>query len=266
MYFETKRSIDRDYIYTQSDENLSFVGHVHNSYEFITVLEGELECSVYHDSFILKPGTAMLVLPNHVHGYKTDKYSKSFLCVFSSDYVSEFYNEIKNGSWGGGNGVYAVFDYVDRGEIELLKNDKTNRFLQCAVLYGICGRAYDNMVKHVDTGNDEELTIKLLYYIQQNYDKVINLKQIAGEMGYNYTYLSNMFNKIFGCGFSKFVNRFKANNAAELLRTTNKSMVQISNACGFESIRSFNEQFKQNYGVTPSDYRAHRGKKQPDLK
>ena len=110
MYFETKRSINSNYIYTQDDENLCFVSHVHNSYEFITVLEGELECSVYHNTFTLKQGTAMLVLPNHVHGYTTNKYSRSFLCVFSADYVTDFYNEIKNGSWDKGNGVYAVFD------------------------------------------------------------------------------------------------------------------------------------------------------------
>lgn len=258
MYFETKRSINRNYIYTQDDENLSFVSHVHNSYEFITVLDGELECSVYHDSFILKPGMAMLVLPNHVHGYNTNKYSRSFLCVFSNDYVTDFYNEIKNGSWGKGNGVYAVFDYADRGEIELLKDAKTNKFILNSILYSFCGRAYSSMIKNVETGKDEELTIKLLYYIQQNYDKSISLKQIANEMGYNYTYLSNVFNKIFGCGFSKFVNRFRSDNAAELLRTTNQSMVQISNICGYESIRNFNEQFKQDYGVTPTEYRARR--------
>ena len=260
MYFETKRSINSNYIYTQDDENLCFVSHVHNSYEFITVLEGELECSVYHNTFTLRQGTAMLVLPNHVHGYTTNKYSRSFLCVFSADYVTDFYHEIKNGSWDKGNGVYAVFDFVDRGEIDLLKNEKTNRFMQSAVLYGICGRAYENIAKCAVTGTEEDLSIKLLYYIQQNYDKVITLKNLANEMGYNYTYLSNIFNKIFGCGFSKFVNNFRVNNAAELLRTTNKSMVQISNACGFESIRSFNEQFKQNYGVTPSDYRARSSK------
>jgi len=114
MYFETKRSINSNYIYTQDDENLCFVSHVHNSYEFITVLEGELECSVYHNTFTLKQGTAMLVLPNHVHGYTTNKYSRSFLCVFSADYVTDFYHEIKNGSWDKGNGVYAVFDYTDK--------------------------------------------------------------------------------------------------------------------------------------------------------
>ncbi len=75
-------------------------------------------------------------------------------------------------------------------------------------------------------------------------------------MGYNYTYLSNVFNRIFGCGFSKFVNRFRVENAAEMLRTTDDSMMQISNACGFESIRSFNEQFKLVYAMSPTDYRA----------
>ena len=165
MYFETKRSINSNYIYTQDDENLCFVSHVHNSYEFITVLEGELECSVYHNTFTLKQGTAMLVLPNHVHGYTTNKYSRSFLCVFSADYVTDFYHEIKNGSWDKGNGVYAVFDYTDKGGIELLKNRKTNKFILHSILYGFCGRAYNSMVKNVETAKDEELIIKLLYYI-----------------------------------------------------------------------------------------------------
>lgn len=255
------RSIDRDYLYTQSDYNLSFIEHVHNSYEFVTVLDGEMECSVYNKTVTLKKGMAMLIFPNHVHAYRTEKSSRSFLCVFSNDYVAEFYNRIKCGSWDSGSGLYAVFEFTDNGEIALLKNKDANRFLHSSALYGICGRAYDNMVKLSIRGNEEELTIKLLYYIQQNYDKVISLKQIADEIGYNYTYLSNMFNKIFGCGFSKFVNCFRTNNAAELLRATNNSMVQISNACGFESIRSFNEQFKQSYGVTPSEYRASRAKK-----
>lgn len=259
MFFETKRSVDKNYIYTQEDDNLNFISHVHNSYEFITVTEGELECSVYHNSYLLKPGKGMLILPNHVHGYKTAELSHSFLCVFSADYVIGFYNEVKNGAWGGGAGVFSIFDFEDKGEIALLKNRKANKFLLKSVLYSICGRAYDTMSTLSDTGKDEELTIKLLYYIQQNYHKQISLKQMAGDLGYNYTYLSNIFNKIFGCGFSKFVNYFRTSNAAELLNTTSNSMVEISNACGFESIRSFNEQFKQDYGVTPTEYRARRG-------
>lgn len=258
MLFETNRSIDKNYIYTQTDDNLTFVSHVHSSYEFITVFDGELECIVYHERVSLTPGKAMLIMPNTVHSYRTVGSSKSFLCVFSSDYIADFYNDANAGVRGGG--VYALFDFDDCNEIALLKDKSTNKYMLKSVLYGFCGAAVSHIVKGYDKGADGELSVKLLYYIQDNYDKPISLKIIAGEMGYNYTYLSNMFNKIFGCGFSKFVNRFRVENAAELLRTTDMSMVQISNACGFESIRSFNEQFKLDYGVTPTDYRAQQRK------
>lgn len=254
MLFETNRSIDKNYIYTQFDNNLTFVSHVHSSYEFITVFEGELECTVYHESVLLKPGKAILIMPNTVHSYRTADSSKSFLCVFSSDYVTDFYSDSKVGGRGGG--VYALFDFRDKGEIALLTDKSTNKYMLHSVLYGFCGLALPHVVKGYDKGVDSELSVKLLYYIQENCDKPISLKSIASEIGYNYTYLSNVFNKIFGCGFSKFVNMFRVENAAELLRTTDMSMVQISNSCGFESIRSFNDRFKLEYGVTPSDYRA----------
>ena len=251
MFFETKRSIEKNYFYTQTDENLNFVSHVHNSYECIIVTEGELECTVYQKTVVLRPGMAMLILPNHVHNYRTQKFSRSFLCIFSTDYVSDFHNEIKNTGY-----TNAVFKFVDNSAIDLLNNEKTNKYLIQSELYNFCGIAYPHLETHFDVGDRVELSVNLLYYIQQNYDKQISLKQIAKEMGYNYTYLSNVFNKIFGCGFSKFVNRFRAENAAELLRMTNQSMMEISNTCGFESIRSFNEQFKFIFGLSPTDYRT----------
>ena len=253
MFFETNRSIGKNYIYTQTDDNLDFVSHVHNSFEFITVLEGELECSVYRESFTLVPGKAMLILPNHVHNYRTPSFSRSFLCVFSADYVAEFYEETKNSGY-----FSAVFDFTDNGEIDLLKTAEVNKYILSSVFYGFCGKALPHLVGQFETawGGALDLSVKLLYYIQKNYDKSISLKEIAGEMGYNYTYLSNVFNKIFGCGFSRYVNRFRVENAAELLRKTGMSMVQISNSCGFESLRSFNEQFKSEYGVAPTVYRA----------
>ncbi len=258
MFFETKRSIEKHYIYTQTDENLAFCSHVHNSYEFITVLEGELECSAHSESFLLKKGMAMLIPPNHEHSYETKGSSRSFLCVFSSDYVADFHKDMQ--SCRGGE-AFSLFPFTDGGEIELLRDPGTNKYTLRSVLYGICGRAVETAVRYFDEGGSGELSVKLLRYVQENYNNPISLKQISQEIGYNYTYLSNVFNKIFGCGFSRFVNRFRSQNAAELLTTTNQSMVQISNACGFESLRSFNKQFKQDYGVSPTEYRVRHRRK-----
>lgn len=154
-----------------------------------------------------------------------------------------------------GGGAFSLFPFTDSGEIALLSNQNTNKYILRSVLYGICGRAIETAVRYFDEGGSGDLSVKLLRYVQENYNNPISLKQISQEIGYNYTYLSNVFNKIFGCGFSRFVNRFRSQNAAELLSTTNQSMVQISNACGFESLRSFNKQFKNDYGMSPTEYR-----------
>lgn len=251
MFFETERSFEKNYLYTQSDENLDFVGHVHNSYEFVTVLEGELECSVYKEVYTLRPGWGMLIFPNHVHSFKTPSFSRSFLTIFSADFIADFHADMKSGGYS-----CAAFEFHDAEKLAVLQDKSANRYLLQSVLYGLCGLACTNMIQFYEPPQGSDISVKLLYYIQQNYDKPISLKKMAQDMGYSYTYLSNLFNRIFGYGFSRFVNRFRSENAAELLRLTDLGMVQISNRCGFESIRSFNEQFKSDYGVSPTDYRA----------
>lgn len=147
MFFETNRSIEKNYFYTQSDEDLNFVSHVHNSYEFITVLDGELECGVYRDSYLLRPGKAMLIFPNHVHNYKTPAHSRSFLCVFSADFVADFHSEMKNGGYSS-----ALFDFSDESWIARLQDRAVNRYLLRSVLYGFCGLACPNLIQYYESG------------------------------------------------------------------------------------------------------------------
>lgn len=142
MFFESTRSVGKNYLYTQTDENLNFVGHVHNSFEFITVTEGQLDCVVYDNRYVLEPGRAMLIMPNRIHRYESPQASKSFLCIFSPDYVIDFYNDVKAAGY-----VNAVFDFTDNGEIALLRSDAPDKYAVRSVLYGICGKANGRLTK-----------------------------------------------------------------------------------------------------------------------
>ena len=261
MLFETKRSFRQNYFYTQSDRDLKFVGHAHMSYEFVTVTEGKLACSVYDRTFELVPGKAMLIMPNHVHRYETVGSSRSFLCIFSPDFIRDFHEDIKSESY-----VYSLFDWTDRGEIAALSAGGTDKYMRRAVLYSICSYARP-FLSHIDknaTGRGfsswEYLEEKLLEYIQENYDKDISLRRIAEEFGYNYSYVSERFNKVFGCGFSQFVNLLRVEDAAQMLVSTDYSIAKISVYCGFNSIRNLNLQFSLHYGMSPSEYRKSKRK------
>ena len=142
MLFETKRSLQKNYFYTQTERDIDFVGHVHMSYEFVTVTEGRLECSVYDRTYTLTPGKAMLILPNHVHRYESPEHNRSFICIFSPDYIQEFHDGIKFDSY-----TYSVFDWTDEGRIAALTDEKTDKFIRKAVLYQICSRAASGLVR-----------------------------------------------------------------------------------------------------------------------
>ena len=245
--YENQRSQNTDYLYFQDDENLSFVKHFHNTYEFIFVSEGEIECEVGAISYTLTKGKAIMIFPHQPHSYTTKVHSISHLVIFSKDYIQSFHNFIK-GNWF----ENPVINYNDNNKYQSLKQNLNSKFLVKSILYEICDKCYknSNLVKIAEV--QDELSAKIISYIQKNCTSDISLRKMAEELGYNYTYLSNYFNKTFHTSFSSFVNAFRLDHAMYLLTHSNEKIINISNACGFKTIRAFNYAFKNKYGLAPS--------------
>ena len=97
--------------------------------------------------------------------------------------------------------------------------------------------------------------MKLLTWIQNNYTSDISLTQAAREMHMNPNYVSRMFKKEAGTTFVHYVTQLRMEEAARLLTTTNKSVVDISIAVGFSDYFYFLKLFKKYSNKTPSQYR-----------
>lgn len=250
ILFEDVHSGKNNYVYCQTDENLRFAEHTHYGYEVIVVREGELICTLYKAPLRLTAGKAMLILPNQIHSYETPSHSKSFLCVFSPDNVEEFFRETENTFFES-----PIFDFDDMEKLDLLKRGASNKFLVKSILYYICGKAFSSSrVKGADS-SAPDFTYKLLYYVQENYAEDISLKTLSEQLGYNYTYLSQLFRKTFHCGFPEFLSGYRLDRACTLLKTTKKTVAQICNECGFRTIRNFNAAFLKKFGMSPTAYR-----------
>ena len=91
--------------------------------------------------------------------------------------------------------------------------------------------------------------------MQLNKNKT-SLFDIAEKLGYNYHYLSKKFNKTFSMSFTEYLNSYRLEQALTLLTETDFNITEIAIESGFQSIRSFNEIFKQHTGTTPAKYRS----------
>ncbi len=250
-FYEKERSPAESYMVKELSHNLNFPRHMHSSFEFIDVLEGELIISLSDSDqeYVLDKSKAALILPYQVHSYRTEVSSKYILSIFSSDYVSMFYEKIKDKTASS-----PIFDFEDNTVAQ--KFLETDDFLmECSYLYEICSMYCRQQVFTEQQRINVNLIGRIIEYIENNYTENISLRTIAEECNYSYHYLSNFFNSNIGINFKRFLNEYRIHHACSLLRDTAFSISDIAHQSGYDNLRSFNREFLSITGTTPSEYK-----------
>jgi AraC-like DNA-binding protein len=88
-------------------------------------------------------------------------------------------------------------------------------------------------------------------YLNEN----LSVSELAGRAGIKPYQLSEFLNRVEGTNFARFVNGFRVQEAARLLiEEPDASVISIAYQCGFNSKANFNLAFKNELGISPSEY------------
>ena len=93
--------------------------------------------------------------------------------------------------------------------------------------------------------------------MEESFGGDCSLKKLAEKTGYDYAYLSRIFRKIVGISYNSYVNHCRLNHACYLMVNTDFPIIQCALESGYESVRSFNRNFKAYLGITPTEYREN---------
>ncbi|MHA0855546.1 AraC family transcriptional regulator [Paenibacillus sp. CMAA1364] len=96
---------------------------------------------------------------------------------------------------------------------------------------------------------------RIFSYVEDHYREPITLKEIAEYMGFDSFYFSKMFKKNTGKNFTTFLNDYRLNKAKWLLLTGDEPMIEVAEASGFGSVKTFHHLFKEATGISPLKYR-----------
>jgi AraC-like DNA-binding protein len=92
--------------------------------------------------------------------------------------------------------------------------------------------------------------------IQDSYSSPdFSISTLADNFQVSIAYMSYLFKKKFNENFSDYLWKLRMEKAEELLRDTNMTIDNISIAIGYLNTSSFRRKFKQETGLTPSQYR-----------
>lgn len=94
-----------------------------------------------------------------------------------------------------------------------------------------------------------------LSFIEQNFQNNISVEDIANFCGLNRSYFGKIFKDTVGKSPQEFLLNYRMVKATELLKLTQLSIGDISNAVGYSNQLHFSRAFKNIYHLSPRDWR-----------
>lgn len=92
-------------------------------------------------------------------------------------------------------------------------------------------------------------------FIEGHLDGKLDLEQVAEAMHYSKFHLHRMFTETAGMTVHDYVIRRQMTEAAKLLVFSERSILDISISCGYESRQAFTAAFKAMYKLPPAEFR-----------
>lgn len=103
---------------------------------------------------------------------------------------------------------------------------------------------------------DEQFVLKLNRFIKENLSNtMLGVDMIVDHMNVSRTTLFNKMNSLVGVSTNKYIRRIRMEVAKEMLSKTNKSVGTIAEETGFSESQYFSTVFKQETGMTPSQFK-----------
>ena len=254
FFYEGKHDVGADYFTVETGRDFSFPMHMHRCFEIILLTEGSMRVRIEQEVYTLEAGDMILIKPNRVHSLETPLSSRHRLCIFSPELIAAVSPLLKR---------HPLTSPVVRGA-PYLYHELFASMDGSASVGGIKGFLYcvcDLFCKQLDTSREETLSGRdhlirdTLRYVEVNMQASCSLASVAAALGYSESYLSRVFGSTVGMSYTAYVRQVKINRACYLLKNTNVSITDVVNQCGYASVATFNHNFKDLTGYSPTDYR-----------
>ena len=211
-YYEPKRDV-LDKLAVLEIENVKAEPHFHRCIELLFIKEGEAEICSSKQKRVFRKGEIAFIRLYSVHSvYAESSFSDTLL-------IPERY--FADASAVCDLGFFALDDVIYNEKLFGIENEIKKR-LDCgaefmleglvSVLLGYVTERYRPCEVYPAETN---LMSNIIEWLDHNYTQTITLQFVAKNFGFGKYHFSRLFNKLFGCNFTVYVNRLRARYVRE---------------------------------------------------
>lgn len=165
------------------------------------------------------------------------------------------------------------FIVVELGEVEIMEDLSPSVRNELRLALSKSGLELMDDKKAILIDKIKTVIIEMIHYSEEVL-KVNFSDFISEKLGYDYTYLANIFSEVNGMTIQQFIIIHKIERAKELMLYDELSLSEISYKLNYSSVAHLSNQFKKITGFSPSHFRQMKerrrhsideiGKEQPE--
>ena len=261
--FRLRRQIQISSIYTffyqEKEKGFTFPGEAHGPLELTYVDKGTLHSVADGKDILLEQGDLVIYGPDQWHMQYADvDMSPSFITI-TFDLAGEYPQALVNRKFTIPQSAVPALQRMLR---ELDRMDDFSSDLVICMLQILLLELLREQVSPAGTklrttnavNSENEIIRRAQQFISEHVREKLTVPLVARHVDVSPSYLTALFRKNLQISPGEYVRRIKLQESKQMIREDNMNFTEIAAALQYSTVHHFSRQFKEKFGITPTEY------------
>ena len=102
--------------------------------------------------------------------------------------------------------------------------------------------------------SENEIIRRAQQYVSAHIREKLSVPLVARQVDVSPSYLTALFHKNLQISPGEYIRRVKLQESKQMIRENNLNFTEIAAAQQYSTVHHFSRQFKEKFGITPSEY------------
>ena len=247
------------FFYQEKEQGFLFPGESHPMPELTYVDQGELHSVADGQDLLLKQGDMVIYGPNQWHMQYAEIGVAPRFVTISFDLAGGELTPLLNRKFQAPQGVMMLLQNMLREQerMDAYSSDIILAQLSLLLLTLLREDAAPSgrKLQGANVIHSENEIIRLAQqYITNHIREKLTVPMVARQVDVSPSYLTVLFHKNLQISPGEYIRRIKLQESKQMIRENNLNFTEIASALQYSTVHHFSRQFKEKFGITPTEY------------
>ena len=247
------------FFYQEKEQGFIFPGESHPMTELTYVDQGSVHSVADGQDLLLEQGDIVLYAPGQWHMQYADMGVAPRFVTISFEMTTDILTKLKNRKFKAPQQAVTLLQQM------LREQERFDEYARSMIL-ALLNQLIIVLLRQADapTGqklrasnaihSENEIIRRAQQYISAHIREKLTVPLVASKVDVSPSYLTALFHKNLQISPGEYIRRVKLQESKHMIRENAMNFTEIAAALQYSTVHHFSRQFKEKFGITPSEY------------